>query len=98
MSEPQSMCTELSERGNLGVVLLVRVDPRYTNAIQAIPAEKLCYPQKCIDLIGKKRKITTDMSEPQSKCTDLSDRGNLGVVLLLMVDPRHTNAYSGNSR
>ena len=41
----------------------------------------------------EKMQKPTETSEPQSKCTDMSERGNLGVMLLVRVNPRHIYWY-----
>ena len=65
--------------------------------IQAVPAEKCFCCKKMYRFDREKTQKPTETSEPQSKGTELSQRGDLGVMLLVMVDPRHTNAYSGSS-
>ena len=65
--------------------------------IQAVPAEKCVCPKKMYRFDREKTQKPTETSEPQSKCTELSELGDLGVMLLVKVVKRHTNAYSGSS-
>jgi hypothetical protein len=65
--------------------------------IEANRGENYFCQKKMYRFDREKKQKPTETSEPQSKCRKLSERGDLGVMLLVRVDPRYTNAYSGNS-
>ena len=65
--------------------------------IQAVPAEKCFCSKKMYRFDREKTQKPTESSEPPSKCTQLLERGNWGVMLLVRVNPRHRNAYLGSS-
>ena len=65
--------------------------------IQAIPAEKCFYLKKMYRFDREKTQKPTETFEPQSKCIELSEKGDFGVMLFVRVDASHTHVYSGSS-